>query len=69
MAKKEDDVSSVSYCTSLNAKNYSQLLQAFIENHEEANRLALLNNRLKGLNNWLEKKSQGTRRRVGAFKN
>ena len=54
MAKKEDDVSSVSSCSSLNAKNYSQLLQAFKESHEEANRLALLNNRLKGLNNWLE---------------
>jgi len=51
MAKKEDDVSSVSSCSSLNAKNYSQLLQAFKESHEEANRLALLNNRLKGLNN------------------
>jgi len=44
MAKKEDDVSNVSYCTSLNAENYSQLLQAFKETHEEANRLALLNN-------------------------
>jgi len=30
------------------------LLQAFQETHEEANRLALLNNRLKGMNNWLE---------------
>ena len=38
----------------LNAENYSQLLQAFKETHEEANRLALLNKRLKGLNNWLE---------------
>jgi len=54
MAKKEDDVSSVSSCTYLNAENYSQLLQTFKETHEEANRLALLNNRLKGLNNWLE---------------
>ena len=54
MAKEEDDASSVSSCTSLNAENYSQLLQAFKETHEEANRLALLKNRLKGLNNWLE---------------
>ena len=54
MAKEEDDASSVSSCTSLNAENYSQLLQAFKETHEEANRLALLNNRLKGLNNYLE---------------
>ena len=54
MAREEDDASSVSSCPSLNAENYSQLLQAFNETHEEANRLALLNNRLKGLNNWLE---------------
>jgi len=54
MAKEEDDASSVSSCTSLNAENYSQLLQAFKETHEEANRLAFLNNRLKGLNNWLK---------------
>jgi len=37
MAEKKDDVSSVSSCTSLNAENYSQLLQAFKETHEEAN--------------------------------
>jgi len=57
MAKKEDDSSkesSVSSYTSLNVENYSQLLQAFKETHEEANRLALLNNRFKGMNNWLE---------------
>jgi len=54
MAKEEDDASSVSSCTSLNAENYSQLLQAFKEIHEETNRLPILNNRLKGLNNWLE---------------
>jgi len=51
MAKKEDDSSSVS---SSNSENYSQLLQAFQETHEEVNRLALLNNRLKGMNSWLE---------------
>jgi len=56
MAKKEDDVSSVSSCTSLNAENYSQLLQAFKETHEEANQLALLNNRLKGLDRWHKKR-------------
>jgi len=32
------------------------LLEAFQETHEEANRLVLSNNRLKGLNNWLEKR-------------
>jgi len=40
MAKKEDDSSSessVSSSASLNAENYSQLLQAFKETHEEAN--------------------------------
>jgi len=41
---------------SLSAKNYSKLLQAFEETHEEANRLVLSNNCLKGLNNWLEKR-------------
>ena len=56
MVEGEDDSSSVSSCASLNAENYSQFLQAFKETHEEANRLALLNNRLKGLNNWLENK-------------
>jgi len=56
MAKKEDDSSSVSSSASLNAENSSQLLQAFKETHEEANRLALLNNRLKGMNNLLENK-------------
>ena len=53
MTKEEDDASSVSSCTSLNVENYSQLLQAFNETHKEANRLALLNKRLKGLNNSL----------------
>jgi len=37
MAKKEDDSSSVSSSNSSNAENYSQLLQAFQETHEEAN--------------------------------
>jgi len=57
MAEGDDDSSnssSVSSCASLNAENYSQLLQAFKETLEEANRWALLNNRVKGLNNWLE---------------
>jgi len=46
--------SNVSSCASLSAKKYSKLLQAFQETREEANRLVLSNNRLKGLNNWLE---------------
>ena len=36
MAKKEDDSSSVSSSNSSNSENYSQLLQAFQETHEEA---------------------------------
>ena len=55
MARKEDDSSSVSSSNSSNSENYSQLLQAFQEAHEEANRLALLNNRSKGMNSWLER--------------
>ena len=54
MAEGDDDSSSsstISSCASLNAENYSQLLQTFKETHEEASRLALSNNRLKGLNN------------------
>jgi len=40
MVEGDDDSSSsssVSSCASLNAENYSQLRQAFKENHEEAN--------------------------------
>ena len=56
MARKKDDLSSVSSSNSSNSENYGQLLQAFQETHEEANRLALLNNRLKRMNSWLENK-------------
>jgi len=54
MEKGESDISSVSSNTSINFENYSQLLNAFKETHEEVNRLALPNNWLKDLNNWLE---------------
>jgi len=54
MTRQESDTSSVNSSSSINVENYSQLLEAFNETHEEANRLALLNNRLKGLKNWLE---------------
>ena len=53
MGKENSEVSSTASSTS---ENYSTLLQAFHETHEEANRLASVNNRLKGLNNWLEKR-------------
>jgi len=54
MAKGESETSSVSSSTSINFGNYSQLHDAFKKTHEEANRLTLLNNQLKDLNNWLE---------------
>jgi len=46
--------SSVSSSSSVKGNNYYQLLEAFNETHEKDNSSALLNNRLKGLNNWLE---------------
>jgi len=54
MVKKESESSSVSSNSSINVEYHSQLLEAFKETHEEARRLTLLNNRFKGLNNWLE---------------
>jgi len=51
MAKEESESSSISSSTSINFENYSQFLDAFKETHEEAKKMALLNNRLKGLNN------------------
>jgi len=48
--------SEVSSCTSLNEQNYSELLEAFQETHDEVNRLVLSNNRLKDVNSWLEKR-------------
>ena len=59
IAEGEDESfssSNVSSCASLSAENYSKLPQAFQETREEANRLVLSNNRLKGLKNWIEKK-------------
>jgi len=55
-AKEQSEVSSVSSSISLNQENYSILLQTFFKTHDEANRLTLANNRVKGLNNWLEKR-------------
>jgi len=51
MVGENSEVSSEYSNNSFNNANYSSLLQAFYETHEEANRLALSNNRLKGLNN------------------
>jgi len=46
----------MSSTSSSKGNNYYQLFDAFNETHEEANRLALSLNWLKGLNNWLENK-------------
>jgi len=54
MTGQQSEVSSVSSNISMNSENYSTLLQAFKETHEEANGLILSNNQMKGLNNWLE---------------
>jgi len=56
MIRQESDASSVSSNSSINSENYSQLLNDFKETHEEANKLALSNNRLREFNNWLEKR-------------
>ena len=59
IAEGDDESSSsseVSSCASLNAENYRELLEAFQETHDEANRLVVSNNRLKDLNSWLEKR-------------
>ena len=47
VAKNDDEScssSEVSSCASLNEQNYSELLEAFQETHDEANRLVLSNN-------------------------
>jgi len=56
IARENSKVSSENSSTSFNSANYSLLLQAFHETHKEANKIALYNSRLKGLNNWLEGK-------------
>jgi len=54
MAGENSEVSNGNSSASFNSTNYSSLLHALHKTHEEANKLALSNNRLKGLNNWLE---------------
>jgi len=54
MAGRDSEVSSTESSASFNSINYSTLLHAFQETHEEANKLAHSNSRLKGINNWLE---------------
>jgi len=50
-AKEEYESSTVISNFSINVENY---IEAFKKTHEEANRLDLINNRLKALNNWME---------------
>ena len=54
IAGKSSEVSSMESSASFNSTNYSTLLHAFQETHEEASILALYNDRLKGMNKWLE---------------
>jgi len=56
MAGRDSDVSSTKSSASFNSTNYITLLHAFQETHKEANKLAQSNRRLKGMNNWLEKR-------------
>jgi len=44
MARQNSELSSINSSVSFNSENYSSLLQAFLETHEEAKRLALSNN-------------------------
>jgi len=56
MVRNKFEVSSASFNISMNHEKYSTLLQAFLETYDEANKLILSNNQLKGLNNWLEER-------------
>jgi len=56
MAGRDSDVSSTESSASFNSTNYNTLRHAFQETHEEGNKLAQSNRRLKGMNNWLEKR-------------
>jgi len=54
MAKEDFASNNVSTSSSTKCDSYYQLLEAFKETHEEANRLTFSNNRLKSKNNWLK---------------
>jgi len=55
MAGYESSSSSqVSSLSSKDKNDYYQLLHDFEELHSEANKITVMNNQLKGLNNWLE---------------
>jgi len=54
MAGRDSDVSSTESSASFNSTNYNTLLHVFQETHEEANKFAQSNRRLKGMNRWLK---------------
>jgi len=56
ITRKESASNHVSTSSSTKCDSYYQLLEAFKETHEEANRLTLSNNRLKSKNNWLKER-------------
>jgi len=51
---KSSSSSQVSSLSSKDKNDYYQLLHDFEELHSEANKIVVMNNRLKGLNRWLE---------------
>ena len=61
--------SEVNSCASLNEQNYSELLEAFQETHDEANRLVLSNNQLKSLEDEIEKSKNDFKNLENHFKN
>ena len=61
MARNQSEVSSANANISLNLENCSTFLQAFLETHDEANKLDLSNNRLKGLKQLVGRKSHDRR--------
>jgi len=69
MARHQSTTSSVSLNISIKHENYSTLLHAFKETREEANILTMSNNRLKGLNNWMENKTNSLEEELKSVKN
>jgi len=68
MCLKASVSSSMSSSSSIKGNKYYQLVEAFNETLEEANRLALSLNQLKGLNNWLENRVKSLEEDLGKTK-
>jgi len=58
----------MSSTSSSKGTTYYQLLDAFNDTHDEANRLALSLNRLKGLDNWLENRAKSLEKELSKTK-